>query len=1249
MSTLTGIKSRILELEGGAFQEFCDAFLYAKGYEDIFELGMKSGTMKTTTGNPDTYFKTKTGKYIFVAYTTQESEINKKIREDIEKCLDSKKTGVDIENIDTIICCHTSSTLKAGADKELKDMCKKHKVRLQLFGIDKIANEIYLHYQFLAADHLGLKIDSNQIFSVKEFVRRYDANEMAASLSTIFQFRVREKTQIIDALKKSTAVVIAGNAGVGKTRLAIEALTEYGKRYKYKLLCIKSNDLPIAEDICRYINKPGKYLVFVDDADELAGLHYILEYLTKKDMGYDVRIAVTVRNYAFQKVKGEIKDFTIPENIFIPKFTDDEIKGFLDINLGVNNQTYVEQIIRIAEGNPRIAFMAGRLAREKNKLEAIQDAAQLYENYYEKYLNGIIIITDSKICLTAGIISILRTVQLNHLDALKPIFDVAGITQEEFCKNTDSLYRMECVDKVADRVVHISDQCLGNYILYYAFIVRKLIPFTKLIDTGFRHFREGIINSIQIFVSVFYSDDVLEYLAKEIKQVWDDYKTNDALLYDFVKAFHTFNPEGALLYAKAKIDEIQKKEVDVNNIVISGDRVNSYERDTVLQLLTGYAYNDNLAEAIDLMLEYCLKCPNISSELFLVLKDNYSVDGDASLVDYYVQKMVVNKLIAHMEKSIIIKKLFFEVAKEYLSLVFFSTKAGRRNSIVFCRVSIGFSEGSMQYRRDIWNQLLILAKDVGNLNSIYQILLSYPNTVDGKVESSIKVLNFDLPHIVAILKELEDRGQAFMVAYICSRLFRIDKFCDIHLKERFSSAFSVDEWKVYEVLSETHLDIDLKFEEAERERRKNIQNYMSVVSAENMGKFIKTANQIMEEPEVDEWDINCGLDTVCSVISEDRGKLIAFVHSYIKFGDRLRPEPGGIIKALFQIYPADEVMQIIWNAEFNERRQWQMTFFMEIPEHEITKQVYEKLLEFLYQEIGNPKYAVRINLYVLEKFRNFCQDIYVEITNTIVHKPWYSPWVADIYFSSYFRGSSFTPVELLYIFKGNETLLQDIYFKCLVHNRNVDSKGKFLMEFIKHDISWVQRYISYTKNIINKSGYGYSQVHCDRIMRCWSLDNYIKIFDDIFQGLLEDEELSYGYEKYLASLLTSIKGEDGTEIKKDWILHLIEDYCHSENIVSVFNIISNLQDNIRKECIVTFVNLNSDFEIFRRLAMDNSMFEGEKSIGVKIAFYESLLPELLGVPLLRHKQFIKEKIESWKGILQHSQEDEILTKLYRGF
>ena len=275
MSKLTDIKRKILELEGGAFQEFCDAFLVRKGYEGILEFGMQSGTMKTTTGNPDTYFRSMSGKYIFVAYTTQQSNIYGKIQEDIIKCLDKDKTGIESSDIEEIIYCHTSSNLMAGQDKQLHEMCEIKGITLDIYGVDRIANEIYYNYKSLAKDMLGIPIDTNQILKPQDFIHQYDSNEMAAPLSTKFQFREKEYSEIFNALDMNKAIVVYGKAGTGKTRLTLEVARDYSKKNNYKLYCIKSNDLAIAEDFATYISKTDKYLIFIDDANELIGLKYV--------------------------------------------------------------------------------------------------------------------------------------------------------------------------------------------------------------------------------------------------------------------------------------------------------------------------------------------------------------------------------------------------------------------------------------------------------------------------------------------------------------------------------------------------------------------------------------------------------------------------------------------------------------------------------------------------------------------------------------------------------------------------------------------------------------------------------------------------------------------------------------------------------------------------------------------------------------------------------------------------------------
>ena len=180
------IKQKILQLDAGSFQNLCDSYLSKIGYQDIVSLGGKAGTRKTTLGTPDTYFSTPDGKYIFVEYTTQTEGLFKKIKEDLDKCLDESETKISHNDILEIIYCHTSSNLRPSQDKELKNTCQNVGIKLILIGIDKLAEDIYLFHHLLARDFLGISIDTGQILNFDDFIEEYNSNKLSAPIDTEF-------------------------------------------------------------------------------------------------------------------------------------------------------------------------------------------------------------------------------------------------------------------------------------------------------------------------------------------------------------------------------------------------------------------------------------------------------------------------------------------------------------------------------------------------------------------------------------------------------------------------------------------------------------------------------------------------------------------------------------------------------------------------------------------------------------------------------------------------------------------------------------------------------------------------------------------------------------------------------------------------------------------------------------------------------------------------------------------------------
>ena len=332
MTEITDVKSRIIQLSPAKFEEFCSTLLYKEGHKNIYEIGIKAGTGKTKTGNPDTYSRNNNGKYTFVVFTTQQNKIYDKLLEDISKCFDLVDKELPIEKIETIICCHTSSNLKVIEDNKLHEYCNEKGVNLEIYGIDKIANLVFNDHPELMIS-LNLSINTNQILPIDDFINFNDNNMMAAPLNTVFHFREEELQNIIDSLNNNSVVIIGGKSGVGKTRLAIEATKSYEKNGDYKIFCVKSNKLGIYNDLVSTIKKGENYLFIVDDANELEQFNLILEYVNKLNDNYHVKIIATVRDYIKQDVINLVREYTNPITIDIAKFTDDEIKKLIDNNI----------------------------------------------------------------------------------------------------------------------------------------------------------------------------------------------------------------------------------------------------------------------------------------------------------------------------------------------------------------------------------------------------------------------------------------------------------------------------------------------------------------------------------------------------------------------------------------------------------------------------------------------------------------------------------------------------------------------------------------------------------------------------------------------------------------------------------------------------------------------------------------------------------------------------------------------------
>lgn len=1092
----------------------------------------------------------------------------------------------------------------------------------------------------------SVKSKTFQISSIQEFISEYDSNETSAPLETNFQFRDREIKELISSIENNKVTVVFGKSGVGKTRIVVEVIKKLYEEDKYNILCIRSKDLPIYEDLMINVSIPGNYLIFIDDANELIGLKHVLYYLNMYNRGYNIKIIMTVRDYAKKYIMSQVKEFTIPKSIEIDSFSNDEIKKFIEENLGIKNELYLNQIANISEGNPRIAFLAGRLAKDNQSLISIKDVSQLYEIYYGRYINDSIISKDEKICLSAGIIAILNTINLEDLDKIQELLSLVDIDKDKFINNLKLLHDMEFISIHFDKVAEISDQCLSNYMIYYIFFEKKLISFSEILDIGFRYFRNGIIKSISILLNIFNSEYTRKYIYDQVNIIWTIYEEKDEkIFFEFLKVFHSFKPIESLIYIENKINLMEVEEIDLLKINFEKDR--SYEDDDILSVLGGFKYSEYVSEAIELILTYCKKCQNLVIKASNILINNYGINHESYRNDYYTVNIMTKTLSHNCNDNELIERLFIRISEKLLPLSMSSTEITNNKTINMYTFAIELTDGSKQYRDILWRKLIELSVKDKYKCSILGIVLNYSNNLYKEVDS--KVLEFDLHYIEELFENIKSVN-SLEVAKLSSRIIEKCKNNQIETNSKFKNITKYnDEYYVYLMLSERHHKNGVSYEESMQIRKDNIKSYAESLDINSLEQNVTIFNNIVKQLPNEEWCINDGVDTFLDSLSYDKVKYLKFVELYIEKGENLNVYSRPIIKQLFYFMGVDDTFEFINSNEFTQKNEWEFVFFESLELDVLNNHWSNAFLEYLEKDSDKDitKSSYR-NLKFLDKYTTVDLDIYTKATRVINNKFKYSPFISSIYLHLFFNENVFKPYELLNIFRNDLDLLQEIYFKLIVDDNHIDYSGIYIKTFIELDNSWIEHYIEYIINNINDMRYD----TCDRISECWLSEDYKSIFDKIFYEL-ENKDCIYKWK--LKSFFSKVlcyedKESDKYSNQLSWLNSIISDNCNNDKIICIFEIISELNEDIRIKCILQFLKLNSDYTMFEKLELEANHWGGMGSMipymEQRIKFYESLSPHVTGIKMLQHRKLILQKIDMWKRRIEKEQIDEIIEEKY---
>lgn len=1205
MSKINKIQRAIKELDGGAFQKLVDDYLVKKyKFDNIQQLGSHSGSNKVTKGIPDSYIHTKDNSYILVCCSTQNRDTAKKIENDILDCINKGKLCLESERIEKIICAFTSSNITVEQYDVL--MTSADDIEVELISIGTLSQELKNVYQDLAYDHLGISLDTHQVLDINSFVDEYDTKGVN-SINTDFYYREKELDNVVRAVESSTVTIVSGAPGVGKTRLALEVCRQYEEK-GWKILCIRSLGLPLFEDIVRYSEECKKCVFFLDDANDIVILENTVKQIISLDLE-EARILITVRDYAKNRIITLLSDIIKISDEKIDPFTPGEIRGILSNCFDIQNHTVLEHIVKLSNGNARLAMLAGSKATNPDLL-LITSAEGIYYNYYQPILDQLKL-GKNEVILLALIAYIGRSRYKKDSFFSELCVEYLGSRVDEKC--LEKLYELELIDWYEREVVRISDQSFANFILFYVICKKEYVALPDIIKLGISNNKKQTVYTIDTILNIFYSDDVFFFVKNSIDDAWDE--LNEVHQKTLIEAFHQIIPEKALCYLKKYVDETKTQDFDLTTIDFESQRNNHRITKPEIEILARMKNTGYFLEALELFLKLYSKRPDLFMEFYYAI-DTFILFDQHSHIDEYSKEQQFLKLLwekcdnGNAYNYIV---LFLRIAHIVFQTDFSYTEIQGNNTITFVTARLMACDQVKQLRRETLKKLCFIYDDSKYKNDVRKVLSElYKATTIDPIYKSIYQSDFEV-----LYSFFSERGKiGFDESYILSRCEIAFKKSELELDSRFNVLNECFEYTLYRTFSiKNYLSVD--GDNWEQRRREQIETLIDNYDVEQYNRIFLACLHFSKLSFVDSWSISASILTLFSILKDkaEFGSYKKILEYYLKCDAPYGWNPDVITIYLLSQLGYRNTFDFINNYSFSSKDIWLASIWKNIDSDKINQDVISDFIVFENNQLESDN-PILLTAYEMQPFLESNKQFQQRITNYLLnHKD-----KIRLFMGSYITQDGIN--ILMSIFQDDEETLQDLYLANT--DKYIDyEKNLFWLLYKRDEKRFWKKYIDSLKTS--------SIEDCEAIVfnRIWNEEKYKTRILYAFEELRE-KSLFY-INKGVAVIFASSKNDMLEERKKDFATKYIEKNC--EDIEAVNTLIDAIHAANRKwdlYIILCFIDCNDSIDAFSKIRIFPLLETWTGSeiplIERKIKFLEELKNKIKGAKYIEHIYFIEEQI-----------------------
>lgn len=1228
MSRLQTIENALASINETVFQELCDSFLILKNdnYRTFSRVGSQSGKQKTTKGTPDTFYLLPNGKYVFVEYSTNITKGVSKLQEDIKKCLDTTKTKIPINQIAEIILC-INFNLNTEELQSLKNLLGKVELTLTIYTLDCLSLELHLQHRDLVHKYLGLPLDTGQIVSINTFVEEYNkaSKGIATPLNNTFLHREEELENIKQIIKQNDFLIITGVAGVGKTKIAIEAINSFlAENLSYNAFCLSYKNCDLLSDLYQHFDDKKDYIFFVDDANRIDAFNQIIGFYKSLRTG-NLKIILTARDYALPIVESFCFGFA-PKQCVLKKFSDEQITDIIKAEpFNILNWQFHREIVRIADGNPRLAIMTALLAKQEQNIYALANVSDLFEKYFSTFIND-----DEKFynqfnikCL--GIIAFFNVIPYKDKNITEPILQNFDIDYSLFIDAIEELDRLELVEIRYD-YVKILEQNLATFFFYKAFIKDNLLAFETLLKRYFNENKNRFKDCVIPANNTFGFENVMQKLQPILQNYLKSIENEEERTFAFLETFWFYLQEETLLYIYNGINQLPLPH-NVNYEVKYETNDFAYNQNKVIKLLSNFfRFQNKLKDAIELIFEFIRKKPEHLPELIHKIREILIFDWTDECFGFERQNILFQILIEGLAKKDILYSIaFFELSKTFLAFKYQQTKSERHYAISSYQYPIPNNQCIREFRKNIWD-------NVNDYFYIYpekslELLQSYANVSPDVIK---EIMEYDIQFLIPII-ENHLKPDSFEHCRYVQEQIRWCKRNEIELPEfvSLSQKFTNTTYEKYLILDwerfrdKESYDFE-NYQEYEKLKEEEIRKSFVFKDIKDVKSFYDTFVYLKSIAEND-WSYNNSFDLIVDEnCSKNFGLGCQFLNEVIITNNQIGYIPTTVFKNQLT---TQEKSQYIWdilqNNNFDSKYSWELSFYDNLADNLINEKYIEKIKETV-KKLPN---RASIWLGGLKRYLSIESNLFQELLQIIIDKNEKKDETIFVQFNI---------IEDYFEELGNDIdLIKKLYLQQDLINNNFDRSRRGLAKIIQRDENFLIEYINnlYSKKQKQNQHYLHEDRHLNVI---WESNRIEPILKTIFD-LLDEKEVYLGIgEHFCNSFFWNLPQEASIRAKKFLLNYCEENYRNCKKMNFIVDIARHSMKEIFEDVLLLFISLTQDVDLFSKIywrGNGGTVVCGDVNFGdLEASDWQNILSIVersnLGIKLIPIKKYLNTQIEN---------------------